>query len=324
MANNLIVSTSPHLHSGARTQRIMLDVLIALAPAAIAAVVLFGWPALVIIAVSVISAVSSEFVFNLIVKKKQTIGDLSAAVTGLLLALTLPVSKDTVGNVWWQTMLGAIFAIVVVKCLFGGIGCNFANPAITGRIFMLICFTETTTPVATNFGMLTSGATPLAAIKAGAATEELPSLLDMLLGNRGGAIGETCAIALVLGGIYLLCRRVISWHTPTVFIGATFLFSLVFTGFDLNTSLYHLLGGGLIIGAFFMATDYATTPLNKWGKAVFALGCAFITVIIRFFGNYPEGVSYAILIMNILSPYIEKLCAPKPFGASDKKGGSSK
>ena len=324
MAQNLIVSTSPHLHSGARTQRIMLDMLIALTPAAIAAVVFFGWPALVIIAVSVISAVGSEFVFNLIVKKKQTIGDLSAAVTGLLLALTLPVSKDTVGNVWWQTMLGAIFAIVVVKCLFGGIGCNFANPAITGRIFMLICFSETTTPVATGFGTLVSGATPLSALNAGAAAEELPSVLDMLIGNRGGAIGETCAIALVAGGIYLLCRRVISWHTPTIFIGATFLLSLALTGFDLNASVYQLLGGGLILSAFFMATDYATTPLNKWGKAVFALGCALITVVIRFFGNYPEGVSYAILIMNILATPIEILTSPKALGSKKaKKGGNA-
>lgn len=332
MENKLIISTSPHLHSGASTRRIMLDVLIALTPAAIAAVVLFGWSAAVLIAVSVISAVGSEFVFNLICKQQQTIGDLSAAVTGLLLALTLPVSAETVGNAWWQVMLGAIFAIVVVKCLFGGIGCNFANPAITGRIFMLICFPETGKAIAPLFGKLVegtaadgtlvSGATPLGAMGAGVGAESLPSLLDMLLGNRGGAIGESCIIALVLGGIYLLARKVIAWHTPVVYIGATFLLSLVFCG-DALIALYHVLAGGLVIGAFFMATDYSTTPLNKWGKAVFALGCAIITVIIRFFANYPEGVSFAILIMNILSPYIEKLCAPKPLGAAGKKGGKA-
>ena len=322
MENKLIVSTSPHLHSGAKTQRIMLDVLIALMPATVAAVVLFGLKALLLIAVSVASAVLSELIFNLIVKKTQTVGDLSAAVTGLLLALTLPTTTK-----WWQVMIGAIFAIVVVKCLFGGLGCNFANPAVTARIMMLISFPESGGSVATRFGTLVegtngagelvSGATPLAALSQGVGTDSLPSLTDMLLGNRPGAIGETCIIALALGLIYLLARRVIKWHTPAVFIGLTFLLSFALSG-NAEIALYHVLSGGLVIAAIFMATDYVTTPINAWGKVVFAAGCAIITVLIRFFGSLPEGVSYAILLMNILSPYIEKLCMKKPLGTGGK------
>lgn len=327
MENKLIVSTSPHLHSGASTQRIMLDVLIALSPATIAAVVLFGWPAAVLIAVSVTTAVLSEFIFNLIIKKRQTVGDLSAAVTGLLLALTLPASAETIKNGWWQVMIGAIFAIVVVKGLFGGLGCNFANPAITARIMMLISFGDTGASVATRFGSLIegtkadgsliTGATPLAALGAGVSTDSLPSFVDMLLGNRPGAIGETCAVALLIGLVYLLVRRVISWETPAVIVGVTFLLSLALSG-SATVALYHVLGGGLLLAAIFMATDYVTTPINRWGKVVFALGVALITVVIRFFGSLPEGVSYAILLMNILSPYIEKLCARKPLGAGGK------
>ena len=310
--SKLIVSSSPHLHSGASTQRIMLDVVIALLPASIAAVILFGLRALLLIAVSVATAVASEFLFNLVVKKKQTVGDLSAVVTGLLLALNLPTTVTV-----WQTIVGAAFAIVVVKCLFGGIGCNFANPAITARIMMLIAFTSSvaggTNPIITD---MVAGATPLAAIKKGSV--DLPSLLDMLLGNRGGAIGETCAVALILGGIYLIARRVISWHIPVIYVGSMFIISLIFKQ-DLTQALYQVLGGGLMIGAIFMATDYSTTPTNTLGKVVFAIGCAALTAVIRFLSSSVEGVSYAILMMNILSPYIEKLCARKPFGKVGKK-----
>ena len=308
----LIVSSSPHIHSGASTQRIMLDVVIALLPASVAAVVLFGLKALLMIAVSVSTAVISEFLFNLIVKKKQTVGDLSAVITGLLLALNLPTTTTV-----WQIIVGAVFAIVVVKCLFGGIGCNFANPALTARIMLLIAFGASigggTNPTIVD---MNAGATPLAAIKSGA-TDSLPSLLDMLLGLRGGAIGETCAIALILGGIYLIARRVISWHTPVIYVGTVFVLSLIVKQ-DLNMALYQVLGGGLMIGAIFMATDYSTSPTNKLGKSVFALGCGLLTVLIRFLGGSPEGASYAILMMNILSPYIEKLCARNPFGKVGK------
>ncbi len=310
--SKLIVSSSPHVHSGASTQRIMLDVVIALLPASIAAVVLFGLRALLLIAVSVATAVASEFLFNLIIKKKQTVGDLSAVVTGLLLALNLPTTVTV-----WQTVVGSAFAIVVVKCLFGGIGCTFANPAITARIMMLIAFSTVgggANPTVTD---VVAGATPLEAIKSGAAYD-LPGLLDMLLGLRGGAMGETCAIALILGGIYLVARKVINWHTPVVFVGTVFVLSLIITN-DPVIALYQILGGGLMLGAIFMATDYSTTPTNTLGKMVFALGCGIITVIIRFLGSYPEGVSFAILMMNILSPYIEKWCARKPFGKVGKK-----
>lgn len=307
----LVVSSSPHIHSGASTQRIMLDVVIALLPATVAAVVLFGLKALLMIAVSVATAVISEFVFNLVVKKKQTVGDLSAVITGLLLALNLPTTVTV-----WQIIVGAVFAIVVVKCLFGGIGCNFANPALTARIMMLIAFGASigggANPTIVD---MNAGATPLAVMDGSEGT--LPSLLDMLLGLRGGAIGETCAIALILGGIYLLARRVISWHTPVIYVGTVFVLSLIVKQ-DLNMALYQVLGGGLMIGAIFMATDYSTSPTNKLGKSVFALGCGLLTVLIRFLGDSPEGASYAILMMNILSPYIEKLCARKPFGKVGK------
>ena len=304
----LIISTSPHIHSKVTTQSIMRDVLIALAPASVAAVVLFGLRALLNIVLCVSASVLSEFLFNLITKKKQTIVDLSACVTGLLLALNLSTKVSV-----WQCIVGSVFAIIVVKCLFGGIGCNFANPAITARIFLLVSFNSVVGGAAANFETdLTAGATPLTAIKEGA-TEALPSLLDMLLGNRGGAIGETCAIALILGGVYLVVRKVISWHTPVIFIGTVFVLSLLIQQ-DLTLALYEVLGGGLLIGAIFMATDYSTTPINKIGKMVFALGCGIITVLIRFWGSYPEGVSFAILLMNILSPYIEKWCSKKPLG----------
>ena len=311
--SNLIVSTSPHLRTKTTTQSIMRDVLIALAPAAAAGVVFFGLTALLNILVCVATAVLSEFFFNLAVKKKQTVSDLSAAVTGLLLALTLPASTGV-----WECIIGSAFAIVVVKCLFGGLGCNFANPAITARVLLLISFSSVIGGTATNFqgADFATSATPLQAIKDGATN--LPSLLDMLLGNRAGAIGETCAIALILGGIYLVVRKVISWHTPVIYIGTVFILSLIIKQ-DLNAALYQMLGGGLLIGAIFMATDYVTTPINKVGKMVFAFGCGLLTILIRFFGSYPEGVSFAILIMNILSPYIEKWCAKTPLGKEGKK-----
>ena len=308
----LIVSSSPHIHTKTTTQSIMGDVVIALLPTSVAAVVLFGIKALINIAACVIAAVLSEFVFNLLANKKQTVSDLSAVVTGLLLALNLS-TKDTV----CQCVIGSVFAIVVVKCLFGGIGCNFANPAITARVFLLMSFANLGGGVATNYQTdLVASATPLEAIKTGA-TENLPSILDMFLGNRSGAIGETCAIAILLGGAYLIARKVIRWHTPVIFIATVFVLSLIIKQ-DLTLALYEVLGGGLLLAAFFMATDYSTTPINKYGKMVFAFGCGLITVLIRFWGAYPEGVSFAILLMNILSPYIEKLCTPKPFGKVGK------
>ena len=312
----LIVSSSPHIHSKTSTQGIMRDVLIALSPAAIASVVLFGLKALLIILVCVASAMISEVLFNLACRKPQTVSDLSAAVTGLILALCLPAKAEL-----WQCAIGAIFAIVVVKCIFGGLGCNFANPAATGRVFIFLAFSASIgggSATAFADAELVASATPLEVIKYGGDTTALPSILDMLIGNRSGAIGETCAIALILGGIYLIVRRVIHWHTPAVYIGTVYILSLIVKG-DPILALYEILGGGLIIAAFFMITDYVTTPINKVGKMVFALGCGIITVLIRFWGSYPEGVSFAILLMNILTPYIDRWTKHKVFAKGEGK-----
>ena len=291
---------SPHIHSGRSTAGIMRDVLIALLPATVAGVVIFGLRALLVVAVCVVCCVGLEALFNVIAKKEQTVGDLSAAVTGLLLALNLPANVPL-----WQCVVGSVFAIVVVKCLFGGIGCNLVNPAITARVFMLVAFGSLT--VAAFPVDAVAGATPLAA-------ETMPSLTTLLLGNYGGAIGETCTVALVIGGIYLLARRVITWHVPVVFIVTTFALSFLMKGFDVSYALSLVLSGGLFIGAIFMATDYVTSPATPWGKVIFGVGAGLITCLIRYYGNYPEGVSFAILFMNILTPYISKWTRRKVFG----------
>ena len=305
MDNHLIVTSSPHIHSHATTRNIMRDVLIALLPATVASIVLFGFKAALMIAVCVASAVLSEFVYNIVVKKKQTVGDLSAIITGLLLALNLSTKVEL-----WQCAIGSVFAIIVVKCLFGGLGKNFANPAISGRVFLIIAFGAVAGGAQTQFTEITTGATPLYAIKNGG---ELPSLLDMFLGNRGGAIGETCVIALLLGLVYLLVRKIISWHIPVVYVATVFILSLVIKQ-DLTIALYEVMGGGLLIGAIFMATDYVTSPSGRTGKIIFALGCGVITILIRFWGSYPEGVSFAILFMNILTPYLDQIHVIKPLG----------
>ena len=301
-----IMSSGPHIHSGASDRRIMLDVIIALLPAAVAGAVLFGLPALWLILTCVAAAVLSEFLFNLVCKKKQSVGDLSAVVTGLLLALNLRADVPL-----WQAALGSVFAIVLVKCVFGGIGRNFANPAITGRIFLLLAFTSTVAGGAMPRGAdAASGATPLALI--GTEGAQLPGLLQMFLGQRGGAVGETCVLALLIGFAYLLIRKVLRWQTPVIFMGTVFLLSLLFGGF--TTALYELLGGGLVLGAVFMATDYTTTPITLRARMWFALGCGLITFVIRWFCALPEGVSYSILCMNILAPWLEKWTRRKPLG----------
>lgn len=288
----------------------MLDVIIALVPSAIAGVVLFGLNALIVLGVCVITSLLSEMIFNLAVGKKQTVGDLSAVVTGLILGLSLPA----VANSWWQCIIASVFAIVVVKCFFGGLGCNFANPAATGRIFVFIAFASTIGGgVSHRFTELTTAPTPLEIIKSGASTDGLPSLLKMFLGFRSGAIGETCIAAILLGFIYLVIRRVIHFETPLIFIGTVFALSLIAYGsFEMAT--YQILSGAVVFSAVFMATDYVTTPITRSGKMIFAFGCGLITFLIRFFGGYPEGVSFSILLMNILSPYIEKLTAKMPLG----------
>ena len=309
--NKLSVSSSPHIRSEASTARIMLDVIIALLPTTIAGCVIFGWRALLVILSCVGTAVLTEFLFNLILKKEQTVGDLSAAVTGLLLGLNIHANAPI-----WQCVIGSIFAILVVKCLFGGLGCNFANPAITARIFLVISFTSTiggAGGVIPNFSSdaeLVSGATPLEILSAGG---DLPSITDMLLGLRGGAIGEVCILALIVGFVYLVIRKVINFEVPVIFIGTVFLLTLIADA-SIFSAVYHVLSGGLVLGAVFMATDYVTTPITRSGKMIFAFGCGLITFLIRQFGSYPEGVSFAILFMNILTPYIDSFTAHKVFG----------
>ena len=300
----LTVSAAPHIHSGASTNRIMLDVLIALLPATVASVVIFGLKSLIVIAACVITALVGEALFNIVTKKKQTIGDLSAVVTGLLLALNLSTNVPA-----WQCVIGTLFAIICVKCLFGGLGCNFANPAITGRVFMLVAFSAVAGGANPTIVDLTTSATPLEQLGKGETLE----LMDLFLGLHGGAIGETCILALIIGFVYLLVRKVITWHTPVVFIATVFVLYLAFTG-DVMMALSQILAGGLFIGAIFMATDYVTTPITTRGRVVFALGCGVITFIIRYFCAYPEGVSFSILIMNILTPFIEKWTAKEPLG----------
>lgn len=303
-----IVSVSPHITSGRTTRGIMLDVIIALIPALIAGTVIFGLRALLVVAVCVATCVAGETLFNLITKRKHTVGDLSAIVTGMILGMNLPASVGI-----YPAVIGSLFGIVAVKCLFGGLGKNFANPAATARVFMLIAFTETMSSAASIkvAADAVASPTPLAVLEG--AEGQLPSIVDMLLGLRGGALGETCAIALLLGLLYLLIRKVITWHTPAVYVGVVFLLSWVIDG-DITLALYQVLSGGLLIGAIFMATDYVTTPTTNLGKCIFALGCGLLTVLIRRLGAYPEGVSFSILLMNLFTGFLDKLAAKKPLG----------
>ncbi len=303
MDKMLHLSVSPHTHCGRSTSSIMLDVLIALLPATIASVLLFGLNALLVVAVCVIACVGFEYLFNLIAKKEQTIGDFSAAVTGLLLALNLPAETPV-----WQCIIGALFAIIVVKCLFGGLGYNVVNPAITARVFMLVSF-STTMATASFPADVKAGATPLVQLANG----KTPDLMDLLLGKHGGSIGETCSIALIIGFLYLFIRDVVSWEIPVSFIGSVFVLSFLMEG-DAMKALAAILSGGLLIGAFFMATDYVTSPSTPAGKLLFGLGCGLLTFLIRYYAKYPEGVSFAILIMNLLVPYIDKLTKHKVYG----------
>ena len=307
MSDKLHLSISPHIHSKKTVQGIMLDVVIALLLPAIAGVIIFGERALLVISVCVFSCLMSEFLFNAISKKKQTITDLSAVVTGLILGMNLPCTVPI-----WQAVIGSLFAIIVVKCFFGGLGCNVVNPAATARVFMIISFTSLAKNAFPKGVDAVSGATPLTQIASG----ETPSLTKLLLGNYGGTIGETCAIAILLGGLYLIIRRVITVHIPLSYIGTTFVLYLLLENFNITLATAAILSGGLLFGAIFMATDYVTSPATPLGKVVYGVLAGFITVLIRKWGAYPEGVSFAILILNILNPYIEKLTARRVFGGT--------
>ena len=310
MDTQLIVQVSPHLHAKESTATIMRDVLIALCPAVVASIVFFGLRALLVEAVCVCFCVFLEWLFEKGCKRPITIKDCSAAVTGLILALNLPV-----GIPIWQALFGCVVAIIVAKQLFGGIGHNFANPAITARIVMFLAFSSAmATWTVPNFAPdAVSSATPLATLK-NVSVDGL-SIGRMFLGATGGCLGETSALALLIGFAYLMYRKVISWHTPCAFIATVFVLSLLRGGPVFAAA--EIFAGGLFLGAIFMATDYATTPSTDKGRLVFGVGCGLITCIIRFFGNYPEGVSFSILLMNILTPYISQWTRSKPLGGVD-------
>lgn len=307
MENPLVITSSPHLHCGMTTRGVMLDVLIALAPAAVASVLLFGWQAAAVIIVCAASCVTAEYLTRIVLKRPQTVGDLSAVVTGVLLAFNLPANIPL-----WQAAVGGAAAIVVAKQMFGGLGYNFVNPALIGRIVLMASFPEDMnrwiTPLQGSGTDAISSATPLYILSQGG--EMTYSLKQLFFGMRPGSLGETCVLALLLGFAYLVVRRVISPAIPLVYIGTVFIMTWLLG----ENPLYHILSGGLMLGAIFMATDYTTSPINKTGKIVFAVGCGLLTVLIRLYGALPEGVSFAIVIMNILVPLIERATRPLPFG----------
>jgi electron transport complex protein RnfD len=318
-AKMLIVSLSPHLRSNESVQRIMLDVIIALIPAIIGATYFFGLNALKLILISVVSAIFFEAITQKLFKKKVTIGDLSAVITGILIAFNLPANAP-----WWIPVFGSGFAIIIVKQFFGGLGSNFMNPALAARAVLLASWPKIMSSFTLPGPDAVTGATPLSIMKYGGAdagasatvakaAQELPSLMDMFIGNRGGAIGETSAVLLLIGALYLIIRKVIDWKIPFFYIGTTALL-LLLLGVETEHIMYHLLGGGLILGAFFMATDYATAPVTPFGRIIFGIGAGIITALIRVKGGFPEGVSYSILLMNVASPLIEKFTAPRIFG----------
>lgn len=320
----LHISSTPHIHQkGSTTRNIMLDVVIAMIPAAIAGIVIFGLKALWVILTCVASAVLCEFLFNICTRRKQTVGDFSAVVTGLLLALNLSINVPL-----WQCVIGSVFAILVVKCFFGGLGKNIVNPAITARVFMLLTFGAVGAAVTINplfdLGFLgnavaapeiIAGATPLGALNTGVeGAANAPTVLQLLVGAHGGTIGETCGIALLIGFAYLVARKVIKWYVPASYVATVFICYFLFGGFNATFALQHVLAGGLLLGAIFMATDYVTTPVTNKGRVFFCVGAGLLTFAIRQFGSYPEGVSIAILTMNLLTPFISSWTKKKTLG----------
>ncbi len=315
--NNRQVSLSPHISANITVRKIMLDVIIALIPTTIASIVFYGFYALFLIVLSVGTAILTEFLFNVIRKKEQSIGDLSCIVTGLLLGLNLPPTVP-----FYLPIVGAIVAITT-KMLFGGIGKNFANPAITGRIFLLLAWTSFMTsfvePIDWSnhegfklFACALTGSDVSVITSATPLSGKTVELLDLFLGRIGGSIGETCSLALIIGGIYLCIRRIIDYKIPVIFIGTSALFCLIFGG--VSDVLPGMLSGGLLLGSIFMATDYATSPNSFWGVVIYSFLGGFISILIRYYGNYPDGVSFAILLINIVTPLLDKYIRPRPFG----------
>lgn len=302
------VSSSPHIRENTTVQGMMRDVLIALLPATFAGIYFFKFKALLVILISVISCVGFEALWQKLTKQKITVFDLSAVVTGLLLAFNLPASVPL-----WIPVIGSAFAIIIVKQFFGGVGQNIMNPALAGRAFLLASWPVQMTTWTVD-GV--SSATALGILKEG--TGNLPSLLNVFIGNVGGCIGETSALAILLGAAYLFYKKIISWHIPVVYIGTVFVLTLLLgrNGFMSGNALYEILAGGLMLGAFFMATDYTTSPITKKGQVIFAVGCGLMTSVIRIYGGYPEGVSYSILFMNLFVPLIDKYTNPRVFGGA--------
>ena len=307
MSENFNISSSPHIRSKVTTGNIMLMVIIALLPATAFGIVNFGLSALLVVLVTVASAVLTEYLYQKLMHRKVTISDCSAVVTGLLLALNMPPTAP-----WWMCVLGSVFAILVVKQVFGGLGQNFMNPALGARCFLLISFTGRMTTFVYD-GV--TGATPLALLKAG----EKVNVFDMFLGNIGGTIGETSVVAILIGAIFLLAKGIIDIRIPASYILTFSVFVLIFGGFDVTYLAAHLCGGGLMLGAWFMATDYVTCPITPNGKILFGICLGILTGVFRLFGGSAEGVSYAIIISNLLVPLIEKVTLPKPFGMGGEK-----
>ncbi len=318
----LTVQPSPHIKSGVTTQKLMLDVIIALMPACLFGVYQFGWSAAILLLVGVASCVFFEWAVRKILRRKSSIGDLSAVVTGLLISMNLPSTVP-----FWLPIIGSFIAIVVVKQLFGGIGKNFLNPALAARVFLFLSWSDQmatfTVPRWVGEGVdAVAYATPLASLSENGTTGGA-TILDMFLGRTGGCIGEISALLLILGGIYLIVRRVITWHIPVCYIGTVALFALLIPGgngamFDLNAMMIQLFSGGLMLGAVFMATDYVTCPITKHGRVIFGIGCGLITVLFRRYSSYPDGASFAILVMNSLVWYIDRLTKPRVFGGAKR------
>lgn len=313
--SNLVVSSAPHIVTNADTSYIMKQVMIAMVPALAAAVYVFGIRSLLLTVVCIAASMAFEYAYNKLMKKPQTVGDFSAGVTGMLIAFNVPS-----GLPYWIAILGCFFAIIVVKQLYGGIGKNLVNPAITARVFLFISFaTEMTTwTLPRGAADTASTATPLGILAEGGG--ELPSNVYMFLGTIGGSMGEVSALMLLVGGLYLIWKKIISPIIPACFIGTVFVFALVYysvTGGDaLEMAVFHVLAGGVMLGAFFMATDYVTSPILPMGKVIFGVGCGLITMLIRIFGVYPEGVSFSILLMNVLTPLIDNFCQKRMYGGA--------
>lgn len=304
----MFVSSSPHLRDNASTRRIMLDVIIALVPAAAAGVWFYGMRTLLVILVTVAAAVASEYLMRLGLKREQTVSDLSAAVTGFLLALNLPPSIPI-----WIAVVGAVLAVALIKQLFGGLGQNFMNPALGARVMMVVAWAGRMTVWIDPVTDAVTSATPLGMLKEGGAKA---LYMDMFWGNIAGCIGETSAFAILTGFAYLLVRKVISWRIPVIYTGTVALMTWVLgpDGIFTGDPLYHVLGGGLLLGAVFMATDYVTNPITRKGIVIYAIGCGVLTTLFRLYGNMAEGVSFAIILMNIATPLIDRYTIPTSFG----------